>query len=152
MKNLGGNLFHKEDGLDGLYNSLKSKMIPRRLSIWKALFPLPALVSLVSAVGNRIPLMGGRINQYQHSFYPEALESWNKLDPNIRQVASLSKFRRDVFSLIRFPKKGMFNIHDPKGLRRLFQFLNVIPTRTDGLAKKNEKKNAIQAHGQPNLG
>ena len=71
--------------------------------------------------GNEFPLMGGRINQYKHSFYPDALQSWNALDPAIRQTASLSKFKKDVLSLIRSPKKSFFNIHDPKGLKRLFQ-------------------------------
>ena len=65
--------------------------------------------------------MGGRINKYKHSFYPQTLESWNKLDPIIRQAASLSKFKVDLLSLIRFPKKSVFNILDPKGLKRLFQ-------------------------------
>ena len=54
-------------------------------------------------------------------FYPETLESWNKLVPAIRQATSLSKFKADVLPLIRFPKKSVFEIHDPKGLKRLFQ-------------------------------
>ena len=64
---------------------------------------------------------GGRINQYKFSFYPDALQSWNSLDPVIRQAVSLSKFKADVQSLIRYPKKSFFNTHDPIGLKRLFQ-------------------------------
>ena len=81
--------------------------------------PRTNFVSLRS--GNEFPLMGGRINQYKYSFYPEALHSWNSLDPVIRQAASLSKFKKDVLSFIRFPKKSIFTIHDPIGLKRLFQ-------------------------------
>ena len=87
----------------------------------KGPIPPPHTHRLGLRSGNEFPLMGGRIDQYKNSFYPQALQSWNSLDPIIRQTVSLSKFKKDVLGLIRFPKKSIFNINDPKYLRRLFQ-------------------------------
>lgn len=41
--------------------------------------------------------------------------------PTLRQAPSLSIFKSNILKLIRPQKKNVFNIHDPKGVRRLFQ-------------------------------
>ena len=58
---------------------------------------------------------------FKNSFYPDAVELWNNLGPELRQSASLSKFKTDTLKLVRFQKKSIFGIHDPIAIRRLFQ-------------------------------
>ena len=56
-----------------------------------------------------------------NSFYPHAIKIWNEIDPSLRQAPSLSIFKSNILKLIRPLKKDVFNIHDPKGIKRLFQ-------------------------------
>ena len=58
---------------------------------------------------------------FKNSFYPDAVELWNNIGPELRQSASLSKFKSDTLKLVRFQKKSIFGIHDPIAIRRLFQ-------------------------------
>ena len=70
---------------------------------------------------NVLPGIKCRTTSYSNSFYPHAVKIWNELDPKLRQTTSLSVFKSDILKLIRPQKKNIFNIHDPKGTKRLFQ-------------------------------
>ena len=83
--------------------------------------PLPHRHLYPTRSGNDLPFMKWLTQPYRNSFYPDVVKSWNLLDPDLRQTASLSKFKTDLLKLIRAPKKSIFNIHDPKGVKRLFQ-------------------------------
>ena len=56
-----------------------------------------------------------------NSFYPHTVKIWNEIGPALRQAPSLSIFKSNILKLIRPPKKNVFNIHDPKGVKRLSQ-------------------------------
>ena len=71
--------------------------------------------------GNVIPIVKCRTTSYMNSFYPHAVKIWNELGPELIHSASLSIFKSNIQKLIRPSKKSWFNIHDPKGIKRLFQ-------------------------------
>ena len=62
-----------------------------------------------------------RTNSYMNSFYPHSVKIWNDIGPTLRQAPSLSIFKSNILKLIRPQKKKLYNIHDPKGVKRLFQ-------------------------------
>ena len=68
-----------------------------------------------------IPPIPCRIDKYKSSFYPDAISSWNKLDPNLKSASSLSIFKSSLSKIIRPVKKDTFNITDPSGTKWLFQ-------------------------------
>ena len=71
-----------------------------------------------------------------NSFYPNAVKSWNAIDADIRQATSLSIFKSKILSFIRTQKKSIFNIHDPKGIKWLFQLRVVLsPLRRHKMKK-----------------
>ena len=61
--------------------------------------------------------------RYMNSFYPDAVASWNLFMEifNHNVVPSLDLLKQDIISLIRPESKSFFNVHDPTGLRYLFQ-------------------------------
>ena len=62
-----------------------------------------------------------RTNLHMNSFYPHTVKIWNEIGPALRQAPSLSTFKSSILKLIRPQKKYIFNIHDPIGVKRLFQ-------------------------------
>ena len=62
--------------------------------------------------GNAIPPIPYRINTYMNSSFPNTVKEWNKIDPDMRQSASLSIFKSNVLKTIRLPMRSTFNIHD----------------------------------------
>ena len=60
--------------------------------------------------------------RYMNSFFPDAIASWNLFMENFnyKVIPSLSLLKHDI-SLIRPESKHFFKIHDPTGLRYLFQ-------------------------------
>ena len=61
-----------------------------------------------------------RTNPYLNSFYPHTVKIWSEIGPSPRQAPSLRIFKANILRLIR-PPKNVFNIHDPKNMKRLFQ-------------------------------
>ena len=62
-----------------------------------------------------------RTNSYLNSFYPHTVKIWNELGPSLRQAPSLIIFKSNNLKLIRPEMKNVFNILDPKGMKKLFQ-------------------------------
>ena len=64
-----------------------------------------------------------RSNRYMNSFFPHAIASWNLFMEifKYKEVPSTGLLKRDIISLIRPESKSLFKIHDPVGLRYLFQ-------------------------------
>ena len=69
-----------------------------------------------------------------NSFYPHSVKIWNVIGPELRQAPSLSIFKSKILKLIRPLKNTMYDIHDPKGVKRLFQL------RVGLSSLKNHKK------------
>ena len=62
-----------------------------------------------------------RTTRFFNSFYPDTTRSWNNIGFELRNCETISKFKQKLLSLIRPPKKSIFGIHDPHGIRILFQ-------------------------------
>ena len=62
-------------------------------------------------------------HRYMNSFFPDAIASWDLFMDifNYKIVPSLDLLKNDIISLIRPESKSFSNIHDPTGLRYLFQ-------------------------------
>ena len=62
-------------------------------------------------------------NRYKNSFFPNAVASWNLFMENFnyKVAPSIGVLNNDIISLIRPAAKSVFKIHDPAGLRYLFQ-------------------------------
>ena len=59
--------------------------------------------------------------RYTSSFFPDAITSWNNVITHFNDIPSSSVLKNHILSLIRPKKKCIFGIHDPAGLRYLFQ-------------------------------
>ena len=71
--------------------------------------------------GNDIPSIISKTTSYMNSFYPHAVKIWNDIGPDLRKPTRLSIFKSNILKIIRPRKKNFVNIHDPKGMKRLFQ-------------------------------
>ena len=87
----------------------------------KSPIPRPLENPRTTRGGSKVPTIDAKRDYFKNSFYPNVIDSWNKLDSSLKQSASLSIFKSNTLKLIRPPKKSIFNIHDPKGIKRLFQ-------------------------------
>ena len=73
---------------------------------------------------------------YMSSFFPDAITSWNNVVTHCDDIPSFNVLKKHILSLMRPKKKSIFGVHDPLGLRYLFQ-LRV------GLSSFRYDKNAI---------
>ena len=86
---------------------------------------------------NRLPLFQGRslrsdndtnlqeiictTSKYKNSFFPDAIKSWNNIGPDFCSSQSLSLFKKNIFNLVRPQARSIYGIHDPVGVKFLFQ-------------------------------
>ena len=63
-----------------------------------------------------------RTSKYRNSFFPDTIKSWNNIGVDLRGIASISLFKKKLFSLIRPEKKFFFGIHDPRGIKNIIRF------------------------------
>ena len=59
--------------------------------------------------------------RYMNSFFPNVVKSWNGIGSEFQTCASLNTFKRNILGLIRPTPKPIFGIHDPFGLKYIFQ-------------------------------
>ena len=59
--------------------------------------------------------------RYMYSFFPDAITSWNNVITHFNNIPSFGNLKEHIRSLIRPEKKNIFGIHDPSGVRYLFQ-------------------------------
>ena len=57
-----------------------------------------------------------RTNRFFNSFYPDTIRSWNNIGFELWNCETISKFKPHTS-----PQKSVFGIHDPHGIRILFQ-------------------------------
>ena len=62
-----------------------------------------------------------RNDRFLYSFYPDAVNSWNSLDPDMRKTETLSGFKKSIIQSIQPTKRSIFDVHDVDGVRHLFQ-------------------------------
>ena len=71
-------------------------------------------------------------NRYMNSFFPHGIATWNLFMEicKYNEVPSIGILKKDIISLIRPDPKSSFNIHNPVGLRYLFQLrVNLSPLK-----------------------
>ena len=59
--------------------------------------------------------------RYMYSFFPDTITSWNNVITHFNNIPSFGNLKEHIRSLIRPEKKSIFGIHDPSGVRYLFQ-------------------------------
>ena len=70
---------------------------------------------------NVLPSILCRNQRFKDSFYPDAIEKWNDIGVEFRSIEKLSDFKTAYLNLIRPPRKDIFNIHNPDGIKRIYQ-------------------------------
>ena len=58
---------------------------------------------------------------YNNSFYPDSIKCWNNIGPELRNSPNLKSFKVSILSLIRPTAKSIYGIHDPVGIKWLYQ-------------------------------
>ena len=56
-----------------------------------------------------------------HSFFPDCIKSWNNIGSEFTSLSPISKFKEALLSFIRPAKNSVFGIHNPTGIKKLFQ-------------------------------
>ena len=62
-----------------------------------------------------------RTNRYSNSFFPDAVRFWNITISDFENFPSISTLKKYATSLIRPVRRSTFGLHDPQGLRFIFQ-------------------------------
>ena len=62
-----------------------------------------------------------RTDRYKNCFFPQAISSWNIFISHFEDFPSFDRLKDHVLSLFRPKNKSIFGVHDPVGLRNLFQ-------------------------------
>ena len=63
---------------------------------------------------DKITLFHTKHNFFKNYFFPSPVIEWNMLDPNLRSVASLSVFKKNLLKFIRPSPNSAFNSHNCK--------------------------------------
>ena len=101
---------------------LSSIFRPKYLSLAETLFsPSISAAALLSSQSGCHWANKGKNRKFKFSFYPNCLNEWSKLDPEIRLAPSIAIFMKKLISKIRPPAKSVVGIHDPVGLSYLTQ-------------------------------
>ena len=71
-----------------------------------------------------------KTSRYKNSFFPDAINLWNIIITNFKNVPPFASLKAHIPSLIRPKAKSIFGVHDPLGLRYIFQLrVNLSPLR-----------------------
>ena len=62
-----------------------------------------------------------RTNRYSNSFFPDAIASWNNFITHFEHFPTFDGLKDHLIALFRPDAKPIFGLHDPIGLRLLFQ-------------------------------
>ena len=72
-----------------------------------------------------------RTLRYKNSFFPDAINTWNNIVSNSQINVTLGKLQSHTSCLFRPIPKGIFNIHDPIGIKYIFQLrMKLSPLRS----------------------
>ena len=62
-----------------------------------------------------------RTDRHKNSFFPDAISSWNEIITHFEHFPTCYVLKKHLSSLFRPKSKPIFGLHDPEGLRHLFQ-------------------------------
>ena len=72
-----------------------------------------------------------KTNRYMNIFFPHAISSWNIIISHFEDFPSFDSLKDHVLSLVRLVNKSIFGVHNPFGLRYLFQLrVSLSPLRS----------------------
>ena len=71
---------------------------------------------------NNIPAIHARHNYFKNSFFPSTISEWNNLDCKIRNLGSLSVFKKNLLNFIRPCANSIFSIHKPYEIKLLIRW------------------------------
>ena len=75
--------------------------------------------------------INSKTDRYKNSFFPHAVSSWNIFISDFEDFPSFNNLKVHLLSLFRPKIKSIFGIHDPMGLRYLFQLrVSLSPLRS----------------------
>ena len=60
-------------------------------------------------------------SRYKNSFFPDAIKSWNSLGIDFSSSQSIGLFKKYILNLVRPRPKPLYGIHDPSGVKFIFQ-------------------------------
>ena len=83
--------------------------------------PEPRRLLFGSRSTNVLPLIPCKTDRYSNSFYPDAVTSWNNIGVELRSIQSLHLFKSALLKMIRPNKRAIFDIHNPDGIKRIYQ-------------------------------
>ena len=120
---------YKELGWESLHHRRCFRRITQFFKIMKGLtpqylldpIPMPRRHLFGRHTTNDLYKFRCRNRRFQNSFYPDAVKSWNNLGPEIRNIDKISKFKEAVIKTIQPQKRSIFNVHDPNGIRHIYQ-------------------------------
>ena len=86
--------------------------------------------------------------RYTSSFFPDAITSWNNVITHFGDIPSFNVLKNHILSLIRPKKKCIFGIHDPLGLRYIFQLRvglshKITKSQNHKITKSQNRRNFI---------
>ena len=115
--NLASNHLNSGDGWEDFVCSIKSKLL-RCQNICIIYFPMIVeLITLETEI--LLKTYFCRADAFKYSFFPYSISEWNKLDPDLCNAKSYSKFRKSLLKSGRPSPNHIYKIHDPLGLKLL---------------------------------
>ena len=117
---------YEELGLE----SLKSRRWYRKMSLFYKVFKNESPRYLFNTIPNnteqrqtrhsdKIPTFFARHDYFKNSFFPSAINEWNKLDCLVKNAASFHVFKKQILDFIRPLPNSIFNILNPLGIKYL---------------------------------
>ena len=116
---------YNELGLESLRDRRKCRRLILFFKIFNKEAPaylsnlLPPNVSFRTGYVNALRPYVTRSKYFENSFFPNCVNEWNSLSPEIRTLDSLSKFKKVLLSFFRPTQNSIFNTHDAEGLKLL---------------------------------
>ena len=93
--------------------------------------PMPRRHLFGRHITNDLYKVNCRNKRFLHSFYPDSINCWNELDPDIRKIETLSRFKSAILKTIKPQKRSIFRIHDSTGIRYIYQLrVGLVPLNT----------------------
>ena len=120
---------YKELGWETLHNRRCFRRITQFYKIMNGLtpqylvdpIPMPRRHLFGRRVTNDLYKFHWRNQRFLHSFYPDSVQNWNNLGPEIREIESISHFKNTILKTIKPQKRSIFKLHDPSGVKYLYQ-------------------------------
>ena len=60
-----------------------------------------------------------RTKSFSNSFFPFCIKEWNKLDDKIRNLPSVSGFKKSLLIYFKAAENSIFDVHNPIGIKLL---------------------------------